>query len=127
MRLLRRSATPLWPAGQWVEEKMPKTLKDTFSAWINKQPGAGSPLHVAGEVEVPTGGWSGSLVRAVPQGINPLILILDLKLTKPTGIVTQAFTHIRVEFTETPAAVEYESAQIRADDGEFEIPVKIVH
>lgn len=102
---------------------MPKTLHETFKAWIDKQPGAGNPIHVTGMVEVPTGGWKGELLRATPDGINPQILLLDLTLTKPTGPATEVISKISVRYDETPARVEYTNVQIRADDGDFTIPV----
>ncbi|MFA4973033.1 MAG: hypothetical protein WC683_10485 [bacterium] len=71
-------------------------------AWENTMPGPGSQksLHVLGLVMMPTPGYVLKLVKAQPQGFNPNVLILDLAITRPSGLVTQVLTLTRVEFEE---------------------------
>lgn len=47
-------------------------------------PGAKKSFHITGKVNVDSGGWKADLVKRSPQGINPAILMLDLKVV-PTG------------------------------------------
>jgi hypothetical protein len=61
-------------------------------------------LRVEGTCVMPTPGYRLSLRRADPQGINPNILILELQVEAPTGIVTQVLTP-------TPVAYEEETDQ----------------
>jgi hypothetical protein len=109
------------------EDKMAKAIQGSFKALLNKQPPGPASIVVTGDVEVNSGGWEGALVKAVPQGINPAALILDLKMTPPSGSVTQAFTKVGVAFEERPALHDYTDVTIRVGDGHFTIRVQVVH
>jgi hypothetical protein len=71
-------------------------------------------LNVRGVCTCPTGGYKAALKKAVPQGINPLILILDLETVAPapTDIVSQAITDHEVTFREDNSP-DYEEVFIR--------------
>jgi len=97
-----------------------------FKAWIDKMPGANNTLHVTGKVTVPTTGYHVSLVEAVPQGINPKVLILEVKKVKPTGPAGQMIEHLPVRY-DKPKSSDYTEVTIRGDGPEFSIPVEIVH
>ncbi len=69
-----------------------------WSAWENRQPPvdpAATPFIVTGEVETNNGAIVPELKPAVPQGINPQILILELILRTlavsgpPTSIIAR--------------------------------------
>ena len=94
---------------------MAKLIKNAFKAWIDTMPPGPAKLIVIGQIEVPTGGFKAKLVRAVPQGINPAILLLDVEVTKPTGIVTQAISRIDLRFEESPPLVRYTSVTTRLE------------
>jgi hypothetical protein len=66
------------------------------------RPDAGkSPtIHVTGEVTVPTSGYTATLRKHEPQGINDKDLLLDLIITEPTGAVNEIVTVIPVEYVE---------------------------
>jgi hypothetical protein len=49
---------------------------------------------------MPTPGYRLTLTRAVPQGTNPEILLLDLQVEPPTGFVAQVLTPTPVEYDE---------------------------
>jgi len=54
--------------------------KSSWKAWVDTMPGPGHPkakLHVHGDITV-DGKAKHSLEKAVPQGINPRILILNV-------------------------------------------------
>ena len=66
-----------------------------FKARLDKMP-PNNTLYVTGKVTVPTTGFHVSLVEAVPQGINPKILILEVKKVKPSGPAGDVVTHVPV-------------------------------
>ncbi len=103
-----------------------KILQNTFKAWIDNMPGSQDPLIVTGDVVFPTGGWKAELVEAVPQGINPTILILDERETAPTGIVNQMVTTLHLRF-EKPHGKAYKQVTIRGAGSQFTIPVAQVN
>ena len=96
-----------------------------FKAWLDKMPGANNTLHVTGTVTVPTTGWTVTLTEAVPQGINPKILILEVKKVKPYGVSGDMVSHIPVRF-DKPHSPDYTEVTVRDDGGDFTIPVEIV-
>jgi hypothetical protein len=77
-------------------------LKDSFRAWIDNQPPGPKKLIVKGQIEVPTGGWTSSLNRVMPQGISPNVLILELKTVAPSGNVIQIVSTIDARYEEAP-------------------------
>lgn len=72
-----------------------------WSAVLNARPPFPDTLTVKGEVEVNSGGYTASLEKIVPQGINPNILLLELKLQPPSGASTDAFEWIEAVYTES--------------------------
>jgi hypothetical protein len=109
------------------EVSMPKNSdKGEFKAWLDKMPGANNTLHVTGKVTVPTTGFHVSLVEAVPQGINPKILILEVKKVRPTGAAGDVVTHVPVRYDRAHSP-DYTDVTIRDDGNDFTIPVEVVH
>lgn len=96
-----------------------------FKAWLDTMPGSSKSLTVLCSVEVPTSGWKGSLNEAIPQGINPAILLLDATLTEPTGIVLQVISTVEQCFQKANSP-RYESVTIRGLGDDIHIPVEIV-
>jgi hypothetical protein len=90
-------------------------------------PGANETLHVKGKVTVPTTGFKAELVEAEPQGINPSILLLELKLTKPSGPAGEVVTTLEVTYSKRHAK-QYKLVQIEEQGHASEtVPVKEVH
>lgn len=54
-----------------------------WSAWLNLMPGSQPTFHVKGEVTCPTSGYTARLASLTPQGINPAIYLLELRVTPP--------------------------------------------
>ncbi len=106
---------------------MPKLLKEAFEAWLDTQPGSPHSLHVKGQIQFPSGGWTFEVHKAVPQGINPKILLLDVTVTKPAGKATGNVTTNLLTFDEEPAAHEYTQVEIRLGSSKVLIDVKIAH
>lgn len=97
---------------------------NTWSAVLDMMPPSPGRLTVKGSCTCPTGGYKASLAKAVPQGINPSILILELSTTAPSGIVNQMVTTYDVTYTEQRSP-KYEEVEIRPCG--VTVPVEIVH
>lgn len=63
------------------------------------QPPRTPTLTVTGRCRFPTSGYKVRLEEAVPQGINPRILLLRKIVTPPRGIVLPVVTTVNVRFT----------------------------
>ena len=69
-------------------------------------------LTVTGRCTFPTSGYKVTLREAVPQGINPAILLLKKTVRKPTGIVLPVVTTVRVRFVKKNATIRYTDVTI---------------
>jgi hypothetical protein len=91
---------------------MPAIITSNWSAWVNlmpPRPTPGGTLHVTGEVDTQSMDLA-FLEKAIPQGINPAILLLNLVVV--TGIVPVANPQ-KVHFTEGLAkSNQYTSVEI---------------
>ncbi|HYP01125.1 MAG TPA: hypothetical protein VER76_13115 [Pyrinomonadaceae bacterium] len=70
-----------------------------WQAVQDNMPPLPSRLRVTGKCTFPTHGYKVSLKEAVPQGINPRILLLRKTVTPPKGFVIQVPQTIEVSFT----------------------------
>ena len=70
---------------------MSKIETINWHAWIDTQPGADPKLYVTGEVRTSALNKFPVLKPAVPQGINPTILLLDLSIVEE-GVGGQVVT-----------------------------------
>ncbi len=70
-----------------------------WKAWHDRMPPGPATLHVAGQCTFPTHGYKVTLKEAVPQGINPAILLLDRIVRAPTGPVIQIPQTVEVRFS----------------------------
>jgi hypothetical protein len=87
------------PAGQ-----APQGDCRNWTAWIDLQPPGPPTLHVAGECEVPSGGYTVELRRREPQGFNPRDLLLDKIVTPPSGPVTGVVSTVEARYSEETTA-----------------------
>jgi hypothetical protein len=71
-----------------------------WSAWHDHEPPGPPVLHVRGECEFPTAGFSVELRRREPQGINPRDLQLDRIVHESSGPVPQVVTVVEVRYRE---------------------------
>lgn len=95
-----------------------------WHAWMNRMPPGPASLHVTGTVCMPTPGYTVELQRAAPQGSNPRDLILDLKVTKNSGVSPQVETRVEVKYLESDAKVNFDSVLVRLPDDK-KIQVKV--
>jgi hypothetical protein len=102
-----------------------KVLQETFRAQLDMMPPRPPRLHVTGTVEAPTLGWSVRLEKARPPGINPTIIILEIRATEPSGPSGDQIEPHELRYDESPAEERYRQATIRYEDLEFTIPVEI--
>jgi hypothetical protein len=100
----------------------------SWEAWNNVMPGADKSFHVIGKAKVNSGGWKASLVKRVPQGINPEILLLDLTITPPTGNVIKPILNLDLDYSEKPATGKYTRVQVFCGEKlTADLPVKDIH
>jgi hypothetical protein len=71
-----------------------------WSAWHDHQPPGPPVVHVRGECEFPSAGYSVELRRKEPQGINPKDLLLERVVHEPSGPVAQAITVVEARYRE---------------------------
>lgn len=84
-----------------------------WSAWINMMPMANRTLYTVGRLMMPTPGFKLSLKRTMPQGINPNVLLLDIEVEPPKGIVEQSITPVEVRYEEKVGTLLYTAVHIR--------------
>lgn len=102
---------------------MAMLLKRTFSAWIDRMPGKPPKLIVKGKAETPTAGWAGVLARAAQQGSDPKVLLLEARLTPPTGPAATRICQIDLRYEEMPASA-CTHATVRLDESEVTLEVE---
>jgi hypothetical protein len=83
-------------------------------AWEDRQGPGGPTLHVTCEVETSNSNQTPQLKEAVPQGINPAILILDLSITS-TGIGNPVMGWKQAKFEKKVSAGQYTSVDIHSN------------
>jgi hypothetical protein len=93
------------------------TPTSDWTAWVDEMPPGPSSLHVHGRVTVPTPGYEATLSPTVPQGINPKILMLDLKVARKPGIWPQHVAQINASYVQQPYEGHYEQVQIMLPQG----------
>ncbi|MBU0654004.1 MAG: hypothetical protein KJ914_02610 [Gammaproteobacteria bacterium] len=98
------------------DAQIPPDHSHDWHAWVNAMPPGPSALHVSGTVTVPNGDTLVKLVRAVPQGFNPRILILDLERHDATAS-TSSDTEVRVHYSEAASVDSFDSIHIRFPNG----------
>jgi len=91
------------------------------TAWHNRMPGSKPTLHVKGKCKFPKAGYKVELSEAVPQGLNPRILILEVKVTSPSGPTAQVETEVEFQYSKETGAM-YDAVTLRG--ATLSIPVK---
>ncbi|APR76170.1 Hypothetical protein A7982_01517 [Minicystis rosea] len=109
--------------GPGKDTPLPLDTSDWY-AWMNLMPPGPRSLHVTGVVTVGNPGYEVKLTEAVPQGMNPKDLILDLVLTRKPGIWPQVVTQMPVSFVKPSPSVDYDSVLVRLADGSG-IPIRV--
>jgi hypothetical protein len=64
----------------------------------NRQPLGPPSFYVIATVQVPSPGYTATLKKAVPQGINPAILILKVATKKKPGLWPAVITNVDARF-----------------------------
>lgn len=70
-----------------------------WKAVLDMMPPGTPTLRVTGKCVFPKRGYKVKLTKAVPQGINPAILLLRKTVTPPTGLVIPFPQTVNVKFT----------------------------
>lgn len=98
------------------DAQIPPDHSHDWHAWVNAMPPGPSALHVSGTVTVPNGDTLVKLVRAVPQGFNPRILILDLEMHDSSASSSND-TEVKVHYSEAASVDSFDSIHIRFPNG----------
>lgn len=69
-----------------------------WKAWLDTMPPGPWTLHVTGRCTFPKHGYKVTLKKAIPQGFNPAILLLQKTVKPPTGPVIQTPEVVAVHF-----------------------------
>jgi hypothetical protein len=89
----------------------------------------GTPLlRVDGKCQVSLSGYKVEIKRAIPQGVNPAYLILELSITEPSD-GADVITTIDVHYEESPPQHHYRQVILRSPcegEGETRIDVEQV-
>jgi len=110
-------------------KKDPPSVDTTgWYAWLSKSVQGPVSFHVTGVVHLPSPGYEAHLVRAVPQGINPKELILDLQIKPLPGFWPQVVTAASLRLDESSPGIEYTGVLVREPDGDtVHFDVETVH
>ena len=85
-------------AGKSSKAKLASGKCGGWKAWLDLMPLGTPTLHVTGKCVFPKHGYKVTLKKAVPQGINPAILLLQKVVTPPTGVVIPTPQTVNVSF-----------------------------
>ena len=90
------------PASAPPADECPVYESRDWQAWINAMPGpnARRTLHIVGEVDMPTPGYSVRLVEGPADRAQPPGLRFRLEATPPDGMVTQVITPTEVRYAQ---------------------------
>lgn len=80
-------------------------------------------LRVSASVMVRTSGYKAHLRPSQPQGINPDILLLELEVQPPTGIVFEVISTISAFYVDSPYQGSHTDVTVRAGDTEVTAPI----
>ena len=96
-----------------------------WKAWIDAMP-PGRRLHVKGKCVYPTAGWAITLEKAVPQGVNPAVLILNRIAKVPQGPAAQQQTTYEPTYDQKLSEAEnYDTVTIMPE--KVSVHVEVVH
>lgn len=95
-------------------------------AVANLQPPGPFHFYVRAIVEVPTPGYTASLKKAVPQGINPAILLLNVVTKKKPGIWPQIVTDVEANYDDHKYRGKYKQVTVLYGNQSKTVKVQIV-
>lgn len=98
------------------DAQLPPDHSHDWHAWVNAMPPGPQTLHISGSVAVPDGNKVVKLVRAVPQGFNPRILMLDLEMHDAKASLAND-TLVRVHYSERANVNSFDGVHIRFPNG----------
>ncbi len=117
------------PQGAALKTKRPVKAQSAgrCSGWqavLDRRLSGPATLRVTGECVFPAPGYKAELVRRVPQGINPYILILDRQVRAPMKTTARAKMTLEVRY-EKSTNTSYQTVNIQPDG--IDIPVNDIH
>lgn len=121
----KRAAKKTTPRKRAKSAIGPNRIKSLIAV-ANLQPPGPHHLHVRARVQVPTPGYRAYLKKAVPQGINPAILILDVVVTPLPGIWPQHVADIDANYDDDHYTGDYKEVTARYGTDTKTVKVQIV-
>jgi hypothetical protein len=94
-----------------------------WAAVEDRMPPGPPTLRVTGQCKFPTHGFKVTLKKAVPQGINPKILLLNKVVTPPSGIVIQTPEVVQVSYKQKVKAGQYTNVTILPDGKTLKVKI----
>jgi hypothetical protein len=85
-------------------------------AWNDLMPPKPDYVHVTGEVLAPNPGIDAELTYREPQGINPAILVLDLRLHQKAGFWPEMLVWKSVKYEAVLSAMPYSRVTVFSND-----------
>jgi len=85
----------------------------SVSATANLMPPGPFHFYVRSRIQAPTPGYTAYLQKAVPQGINPRILILDVVLVPKPGTFPDVVTEIGAGYDDRNYKGNYTDVTVR--------------
>lgn len=85
-----------------------------WSAWHEHRPSGPPVLHVRGECQFPSAGYSVELRRSASQGMNPKELLLDRVVSEPDGPAAAVITVKQASYCEE-TDFEYDMVTVLPD------------
>lgn len=96
-----------------------------WKAWLNLQPGTSPPtLHVSGNCQFPTSGYSVELVPANRKEQQVDVYVLRKVVHKPEGMALQVISDVPVKYTKETTA-QYKTVLIKPD--KVRVPVEKIY
>lgn len=89
-----------------------------WGAWLDVMPGpnATPKLHITGEVDLPTPGYTAQWTAGPADRANPPAQHFDLSFTPPDGMVTQVITPMAVKYEGDAAYASYRAIIVSCGD-----------
>ena len=103
----------------------PNRIKSVIAV-ANLQPPGPHHFYVRARVQVPTPGYHAYLKKAVPQGINPAILILDVVVTPLPGIWPQHVADVDANYDDRNYTGDFKEVTVRYGTDTKTVKVQIV-
>ena len=99
-----------------VADKCPVIDSRAWSAWVDAMPPGPPSLHIKGEVDMPTPGYTASWRVGAADRMMPPGQHMHIDFTAPDGVVTQVVTTMEVAYEGPAAYPAYREIRVHCGD-----------